>query len=157
MKKLFSLFVFAMIVAVGNAQPPDVPAEKGAKFGDVVTVENALTIDQVIPQVVASEGKKVEVKIKGEVVEVCQEMGCWIKIRNGNDLVTVKMKGHKWFVPKALAGKTIVLEGTAEFKVTSVDDLKHFAEDAGKSKAEVDAIKEPKKEVMVVARGILVV
>lgn len=157
MKKLFSVFVLLLIVAIGNAQPPDVPADKGAKFGDVVTADNAVTIDQVLPAVVASEGKKVDVKIRGEVVEVCQEMGCWIKIKNGNENVTVKLKGHKWFVPKALAGKTIVLEGTAEYKVTSVDDLKHFAEDAGKSKAEVDAIKEPKKEVMVVARGILVV
>ena len=156
MKKVFSLFVFAAIVAVGNAQPPDVPAEKGAKFGIEITADNAVDVDAMLTNVLKNEGKKTEVKIVGEVVEVCQMKGCWLRIKNGNENITVKMKGHKWFVPAALVGKKIVIEGTAEMKLTSVDDLKHFAEDAGKTKEEIDAIKEPKKEVVVEAKGILV-
>lgn len=156
MKKILFVGTLMLFAAVGNAQPPDVPAEKGAKFGEAITVDNAISPDAAVSKAVAVEGKKVDVKIKAEVVEVCQEMGCWIKIRNGNENITVKMKGHKWFVPSALNGKTIVLEGTAEYKITSVEDLKHFAEEAGKSKEEVAAIKEPKKEVTVVAKGLVV-
>jgi hypothetical protein len=77
-------------------------------------------------------------------------------MKNGNSNIMVRMKDHKWFVPTALHGKTIVLQGFAEIKETSVAQLKHYAEDAGKTQAEIDAIKEPKKEVLVNATGILV-
>jgi hypothetical protein len=42
-------------------------------------------------------------------------------------------------------------------KTTSVAELKHYAEDAKKSQAEIDAIKEPQKEVRVTAKGIVIV
>ena len=35
--------------------------------------------------------------------------------------------------------------------------LKHYAEDAGKSKEEIDKIKEPKKEVIMTIKGVKVV
>jgi hypothetical protein len=53
-------------------------------------------------------------------------------------------------------GKTIVVDGTATLKETSVEMLKHYAADANKTKAEIDAIKEPKKEITMQAKGILV-
>jgi 5S rRNA maturation endonuclease (ribonuclease M5) len=60
-------------------------------------------------------------------------------------------------MPKILLGKTIVVEGKARLKETSVSMLKHYAEDAGKSKEEVDKIKEPKKEVIMTIKGVKVV
>jgi hypothetical protein len=66
------------------------------------------------------------------------------------------MKDHSFTVPLALNGKTIVADGIAEIKVTTVEMQKHYAEDAGKSKEEIDAIKEPKKEIVMQAKGILV-
>jgi hypothetical protein len=53
-------------------------------------------------------------------------------------------------------GKTIVAQGLATFKETSVDMLKHYAEDAGKTKEEIAKITEPKKEISMLANGILV-
>ena len=53
-------------------------------------------------------------------------------------------------------GKTIVADGVATFKETSVAMLQHYAEDAGKSKEEIEAIKEPKREITLQAKGILV-
>ena len=44
----------------------------------------------------------------------------------------------------------------AQLKETSVKQLKHYAEDAGKSKEEIAKITEPKKEVIFVAKGVLV-
>ena len=44
----------------------------------------------------------------------------------------------------------------AEEKETSVEQLKHYAEDANKTKEEIAAIKEPKKEIIVEAKGVLV-
>jgi len=42
-------------------------------------------------------------------------------------------------------------------KTISVAELKHYAEDAKKSKEEIDAIKEPQKEMKITAKGITVV
>jgi hypothetical protein len=158
MKKIFFLFVLTMIIAAGNAQPPDVPAEKGSKFGAEVTADKAIPVEEMVKTLQVKEGeKKLDVKVQGTVVEVCQAEGCWLRMKNGENNIMVRMKDHKWFVPTALNGKTIILQGVAEVKETSVAQLKHYAEDAGKSKAEIDAIKESKKEIVINASGILVI
>lgn len=157
MKKLTFVLVVMFAAIICKAQPPDVPAEKGAKFGAEITPEKAIPVEQMVQALERKEGdKKMDVKVQGEVVEVCQAEGCWIRLKNGNGNILVRMKDHKWFVPTALNGKTVVLQGTAEIKETSVEQQKHYAEDAGKSKAEIDAIVAPKKEVLVQATGLLV-
>ena len=45
----------------------------------------------------------------------------------------IRFKDYKFFVPKNIDGKEVVLNGTAEKTTTSVKMLKHYAEDAGKS------------------------
>lgn len=97
-------------------------------------------------------------KVQGKVVEVCQEMGCWAKLqREDGSTVMLKVKEHEFAMPKDIVGKTVVAEGTAEIKETSVSMLKHYAEDAGKSKEEIEKIKEPKKEVLMNVKGVKVV
>jgi hypothetical protein len=92
------------------------------------------------------------------VTDVCEKRGCWltIKTENGSSFF-VKMKDYSFFVPTALKGKNVVLEGSAEKKITSVDELKHYAKDAKKTQAEIDAIILPKEEIHFVADGIKVV
>ncbi len=74
-----------------------------------------------------------------------------------NEKFFVKMKDYAFFVPTALKGKNIVLEGSAETKIISVDEQKHYAEDAKKSQAEINAITKPQEEIRFVANGIKVV
>ena len=97
-----------------------------------------------------------DVKLRGKVTEVCQEMGCWIKVQSEKGDTTVRMKDHSFFVPLVLSGKTFVIEGLAEEKSTSVEQLRDVATDAGKSKEEVAKITQPKKEIVVQAKGVLV-
>ena len=77
-------------------------------------------------------------------------------METANGDIMIRMKDHSFFVPLSMNGKTIVVDGTASVKETSVDMLKHYAEDGGKSQAEIDAIKAPKKEINIQATGILV-
>ena len=101
---------------------------------------------------------KYEGHIKGKVVEVCQAMGCWAKLqREDGSTVMIKVKDHEFAMPKDIVGKTVIADGTAEIKETSVSMLKHYAEDAGKSKEEIAKIKEPKKEVLINIKGVKVV
>jgi hypothetical protein len=68
----------------------------------------------------------------------------------------IKFKDYGFFMPKDIVGKQVVLEGEASIKETSVKQLQHYARDAGKSEAEVMKITQPKKEVIFVAKGVLV-
>jgi hypothetical protein len=49
-----------------------------------------------------------------------------------------------------------VFEGEAKVKTTSVAELRHYAEDAKKSKTEIMKITEPKRELTFVADGVIV-
>lgn len=136
---------------------PQVPAEAGAKFGKATTADNAVSIEEFVKVMsTKEEGKPHEAKIVGVVTEVCQKEGCWIKVQSPNGNMMVRMKDHKFAVPVILNGKKIVIDGIATQTTTSVKQLKHFAEDAGKSKDEIAKITEPKKEIVIQAAGILV-
>jgi len=136
------------------AQPPEGPAKKGMVFGEKTTAEGAISSKDLAAQLKGAE--PAQVKVTGKVVEVCKAEGCWLRMETASGSMLIKMKDHAFLVPLDMNGKTIVAEGTATLKETSVEMLRHYAEDAGKSKAEIAAIKEPKKEVTMQAKGILV-
>jgi hypothetical protein len=145
---------------VEKKAPPAGSALVGDYYGaDVskVSETSAISVEKLEGKL--KKEKKVEnIAVKGEVTDVCEKRGCWVTIKteNGSSFF-VKMKDYAFFVPTALKGKNVVLEGTAEKKITSVDDLKHYAKDAKKSKAEIDAITNPKEEIRFLANGIKVV
>jgi len=136
------------------AQPPKGPADKGMTFGEKTTAEGAIAANELGAKLKGAE--TAEVKVRGKVVEVCKAEGCWLRMETENGPMLIKMKDHAFLVPLSMNGKTIVAEGTATLKETSVEMLRHYAEDAGKSKAEIEAIKEGKKEITMQAKGILV-
>ena len=47
------------------------------------------------------------------------------------------------------------MQGYAYRSVTPVDELKHLAQDAGKTQEEIEAITEPKEELKFLASGVL--
>ena len=154
MKKVI-LFIPVFLVSLClMAQPPKGPANSGMSFGNKINVEGVVKVDELPGLLTGTEAK--EMKIVGTVVEVCKAEGCWIKMQTAKGPMLIKMKDHAFLVPLELNGKMIVVEGTAALKETSVDMLRHYAEDAGKSKEEIAAIKEPKKEITMQAKGILV-
>jgi len=136
------------------AQPPEGPAKKGMTFGVTTTNEKAVNADELSS--VLGDKASVAVKVKGKVVEVCKAEGCWLKMQTTTDPLMIRMKDHAFMVPLDMNGKTIVAQGTVTFKEISVEMLKHYAEDAGKTKEEIAAIKEPRKELLMQATGILV-
>ncbi len=141
--------------------PPAGNAITGDVYGGGVASNaesKAITVEK-LSKKLKKDSKKIEnVAVKGKVTDVCDKKGCWLTIQtDDNSQFFVKMKDYAFFVPTALKGKNVVLEGTAERKVTSVDEQKHYAEDAKKPQAEIDAITTPKEEIRFVANGIKVV
>jgi hypothetical protein len=154
MKKLITLCIAVLACLITIAQRPKGTTQKGMIFGAKTNVAGAVIIDDLSKKV--PDKQETNVKVKGKVVEVCTQMGCWLKMETADGKIMVKMKDHSFFVPVDLNGKEIVVDGTAKMTVTPVSELKHYAEDAGKSKEEVAVIKEPKTEIVIDAKGVLV-
>lgn len=149
----FFLFLFAAIAAV--AQPPEGKANPGTVYGAPVRADGAVAAAE-IPALLKGKDT-VAVKVKALVTSSCEKKGCWMNLKiDENTTAFVKMKDYGFFVPTDIVNKTVVLEGIAFIKETSVAELKHYAEDGKKSQKEIDAIKEPKKEIRFLANGILV-
>jgi hypothetical protein len=103
------------------------------------------------------DDQALDIKLKGTVTEVCQAKGCWMTIDIGDgETMRVKFKDYGFFVPKDAAGKTAIMHGVAKKEEVSVDELKHLAEDAGQSEAEINAITEPQVELTFVADGVII-
>ncbi len=158
MKKYFTtVLAFILFVQVNLfAQPPAGEAKPGDYYGEKVKSKGAITLTDAVNKLELGMQLS-DVKIKAKITEVCPNKGCWLKLElpEGNQAM-VTMKDYGFFVPLTAKGKTIIIEGQAEIKTVSVKELKHYAEDAKKSQAEIDAITQPKKEVNIMAKGIVV-
>lgn len=98
-----------------------------------------------------------QVKLRAQVHAVCQKKGCWVKLDLGQEQnMMVKFKNHAFFVPKDIKGQQVVVRGKAFIEKISVEQQRHYAKDAGKSKAEIQKITTPKTSYAFMANGILV-
>ncbi len=164
MNKLFYLLIpAALLASCGSSQEKkeegtatDSTATSGLyKAGDEITEDGAMTNQELLE---AINGKdSLEVKLTAKVNSVCQAKGCWMRLDMGeNKELMVKFKDYEFFVPKDATGKTATVQGWVTIDTVSVDDQRHYAEDDGKSKEEIEKITEPKAELTFVASGVLI-
>lgn len=147
MKKVLNLLIFTFIFALGSANAQEF-------FGEKITEKGAIEAKKL--STVMKDKKTIEAKVKGTVIEVCKKKGCWMTLDIGNNqTMRVTFKDYSFFVPKDCNGKEIIVEGVAQKEVTEVAALKHYAEDAGKSKEEIAKITQPKEEYTFEAKGVI--
>lgn len=158
MKKILFTLLVAGFGFLANAQPPEGDAKPGEWYGEKVDPKGAVDIKDVVTKLDGGAADAVTTKVTAKIVEVCPKKGCWLKLElNDGQTATVKMKDYGFFLPLAAKGKTVVIDGDVKLKTVSVAEQRHYAEDAKKSKEEIEAITEPKKEISVLAKGIVVV
>lgn len=168
MKNILKLsFVFLMIFAACKTEKSDketVTEEKEMaivegydSFGDKINDENVMTSEEMLAKFNTMQiGDTVSVKFKSTINDVCSKKGCWMKLSLDNEEETmVRFKDYGFFMPLDSKDRTVIVEGKAFVKETPVDELRHYAEDAGKSKEEIEKITEPKKEYAFEANGVL--
>jgi len=150
------LLAAAILALSFNINAQDAPSAKpGVMYGVVTEKGTVVSANEIESKMVEN---KYEGKIKGKVVEVCKAMGCWAKLqKDDGSTIMIKVKDHEFAMPEDIVGKIVLAEGSAQVKETSVNMLKHYAEDAGKSKEEIEKIKEPKKEVLMTVKGVKVI
>ena len=130
-------------------------AQAQEKFGKKINDKSAIEASELPARMGAKES--METKVKGTVESVCQAKGCWMKVKMDNgETMRVTFKDYGFFVPKDIAGKTVVVEGVAKKSTTPVSELRHYAQDAGKSAEEIAKITDPKEELAFVAEGVIV-
>ncbi|RIW15854.1 DUF4920 domain-containing protein [Algoriphagus lacus] len=121
-------------------------------YGNIFQEEKVVTPAEMVASVEAKG--TFSGKISGEIKEVCTKKGCWfsMELPNGESM-RVTFKDYGFFIPTNSQGFPIVLEGVATLSETDVETLKHYAEDQGKSKEEVESITAPKREITFEATG----
>lgn len=164
MRKLFVLILMATALVACKSEVKQEDANIAAEevtqafrsFGAPVAVSEVMT-----PKALAEYtktlkvGDTVPVKFSSKVNAVCQKKGCWMKVDLGDEESMIRFKDYAFFVPKDIAGQEAIIEGVAFIEEVSVETLKHYAEDDGKSPEEIAKITEPKQTLSIVSSGVL--
>lgn len=128
---------------------------KEEKYGAEITLENAIAVSE-IPALLAKQDSA-EIKVIGKIGECCQKKGCWMKVPISEDQeMFVRFKDYGFFVPMDSEGKEIVMEGLVKKEVIPMAQLRHYAEDAGKSKEEIEKITEDEIKITFMATGVII-
>jgi hypothetical protein len=137
-----------------NVNENIITAEYDTIVGESFQPENILAVADLGEKLKGNES--LELVIEGTVQSCCQKKGCWMRVDKGNgEAMMVTFKDYGFFVPFESAGKTAIMKGVAYYDTISVEMLKHYAEDAGKSEAEIEAITEPELAVSFEASGVM--
>lgn len=156
------LFSLVLILAFTACKRGGEPASEAVKsdgtvmqyFGDKIDESGTISFPELLERMDGVDS--LPAKVSGTIAEVCAVKGCWMNIAmEGKENMFVQFKDYGFFMPLDCSGKKAVMDGYAYRAMTSVEDLKHYAEDEGKSQEEIDAITEPKEELKFLASGVI--
>lgn len=121
------------------------------QFGAAVSDASPVAATTVLHHPEMYDGKTVV--IEGTITEVCPKKGCWMMLRDGDREMRVTFKDYGFFVPLDCAGTKARIEGAFSITETSVEDARHYLEDAKKFD-EAAKITAPVKTLSLVATGV---
>jgi Domain of unknown function (DUF4920) len=78
-----------------------------------------------------------------------------MKMDMGGKELMIRFKDYGFFVPKDCDGKTATIQGKVKKEVIDVATLRHYAEDAGKTKEEIEKITKPEEKYTFEAVGVI--
>jgi hypothetical protein len=158
--KKYMLIPVLLLAACGgtkeeNTNKPSLKDTSVSYYGDTITAADAVDIAEVMSAVKGKDS--LAVKLTGKINSVCQKKGCWMKLDMANgQTMRVTFKDYAFFVPKDASGKTAIIDGYLYNDTISVEELRHYAEDAGKSKDEISKITAPEVELSFEAKGVII-
>jgi hypothetical protein len=124
-------------------------------FGEKISAENAISSEDFFETF--REGDSIQMTMNGKINEVCKKKGCWMSMSIGTDEeIMVRFKDYGFFVPLNADGRMSTVQGWAYKEVMSIEELKHYAFDAGDSDEEIAAITEPEISYTFMANGVII-
>jgi len=152
---IVSIFLLAACGGQSQETTEEAAAENVGWFGEEFELTKAISPAQVAG--LMNDSSSNEFVVEGTIEQCCQKKGCWMKVDMGNgETMRVSFKDYGFFVPLDAGGRTMVMKGVAIYDTIDVDFLKHLAEDANATQAEIDAITEPELAVTFEATGVLI-
>ncbi len=128
--------------------------EKGV-YGEPFEYSDLIDVDD-LNQLMASTDS-LSGTFSGTIETSCSVKGCWMTLQADGSTQRVTFKNYGFFVPtEGLNGKTAIFQGYCQKVETSVVELQHYAEDAGKSEEQISQIVDPKTEYKFVATGVII-
>ena len=121
MRKSVLLLIFVFFACAQQNQQAEVQ-----KFGGEITLNESVSLAQVIQEPDKYLGN--EVKVSGTVADVCEKKGCWIKLKDGENEITVRFKDYAFFVPTDVVNARVTVQGIIE---AAQND--HIMQEANKS------------------------
>ena len=103
-------------------------APAGQKLGAGVSLATTTTIDELLANPKAFDGKTV--RVEGMILDVCPKRGCWMDLAAGDSGKKLKFKvtdGEMVF-PMDAKGKWAVAEGVVAVKELTIEETKEKAE-----------------------------
>ena len=159
-----NLLIFIAILSLHSCKQKAEPAQSPVQVDSTVYEEYGAALDaqSVLPMNELATSfltmKKTDTlftKVQGTIKEVCAKKGCWMTLDLGDEKdLMVRFKDYGFFMPLDAKGD-VIINGFATISETSVEDLKHYAEDAGASELEIEAIVAPELTYSFEADGVL--
>ncbi|REH54484.1 uncharacterized protein DUF4920 [Tenacibaculum gallaicum] len=164
------LLVFAMVLSIAfvsckvenkkeTTEANNVKEQKieYASFGEEITDADVVSAEEMRAEFKnLKKGDTLNIKFTSTINEVCKKKGCWMKLDLGEEQESmVRFKDYGFFMPLNADNKEVVVNGKAFVTEISVNELQHYAKDAGKSEEEIAKITEPKYTYAFEADGVL--
>ena len=150
MKKAY-LYIILISITLNEANSQNNSNIYGDNFSPI-NLEDFTFIESDFP-----ENNKMPLKIKGEILSTCPKKGCWMRIRAEEDTIFVRFKDYGFFVPKqGVEGKEVIINGDLSVDTLTVPQLRHYAEDAGKTLKEINKIIDPEITLSFIATGVII-
>lgn len=143
-----AFFLTAGLLAIVACKREAAPTFYGKSFDTA----SAVSLQHLMEQL--ADTGRVEAVVGGLVSSVCQAEGCWLRLADEQGNEVFVDWNHEFSVPKYVSGRRAIIYGYAYRDTTSVESLRHLAQDAGKSAEEMAAITQPKVTVAFRAYGL---
>lgn len=129
-----------------------------ASFGEKFKVDRVYNKAEMLKKYKKlKKGDTLVVQFESDIKSVCKKKGCWMKMQlAGDDDSFVRFKDYGFFVPLNADNSQAIVKGKAFVDVVSVDELKHYAKDGGKSAAEIAKITKPETTYAFTADGVYI-
>ncbi|MDB9874072.1 DUF4920 domain-containing protein [Flavobacteriaceae bacterium] len=154
---ILAISLFSCKQKVQSAQSPvQVGSTVYEGYGAALDAQSVLPInDLALSFSTMKKSDTLFTKVQGTIKEVCTKKGCWMTLDLGDEKdLMVRFKNYGFFMPLDAKGD-VIINGFATISETSVADLKHYAEDAGASELEIEAIVAPELTYSFEADGVL--
>lgn len=129
MKLKLILLIFLVFYTLGFSQTDEM------NLGNEITLTEQTKISDILAEPESYLDKTV--LVKGEILDVCPMMGCWMELKSEtkNDRIKIKVKDGEIVFPTEAIGSTALVEGTVYkielTKEKAIEHFEHIAEEKG--------------------------